>query len=98
LLGLKHFDRLVRGRLPLLAEDLSVRQVNGVSELGGVDRSCIAGTYRNEVPGCGGLDLELLFQILASEPIPSKGDDTIQHDRRFDELGVARNGPFGVAR
>ena len=34
------------------------------------------------------------FQLLGSEPIPSKGDDPIRHDWGFDELGVAHHDPF----
>jgi hypothetical protein len=91
-------DRLVCGRLSLLADDLSVRQVDGVSEPCGICGSCVEGTNGNEVGVGGGLNQKPLFQLLSCEPIPSEGEDPIRNGRRLDELGLTDHRAFGLAR
>ena len=60
---------------------LPVRQGNGVNESRGSIGSRIERANGNEITIGGGFDRNPFFQFLTGEPITSKGDDPIRHDR-----------------
>ena len=89
----------VCGRLSLLAEDLSVRQVNGVSELCGTAGSCVAGTNGNEVAIGGGLDRSRFSSSLRVSRFPVRAmtrSDTIGDSMNWAWLITVRSGSPAV--